>query len=312
MAAKKTKKSAPAKPAKKAAKKPVAKKPAAKKPAAKPAKPAKKVSKPAAKPVAKAVAKPVAKKPEHKPVAKPEPKVVAKPVEKKPIPKVIKEVPVAKKGVTSSKKIPLPSRVIKKDPIVVTHSPESQELIKKTIEPRIAREQAKADAKVEVKREDKPVLPPVEKKMMEKKPMIVKNNAHGEPEEEKRFYNKEELEEFRQIINEKMTEAKEEYKRLVESLQETNEMSADGYNMTEFGSDTIDKEQTEMFLARQKKFMNNLERALVRIENGTYGRCKVTGKLIPKERLRLVPHTESSIEAKQQQYDKPSVSIDEF
>ena len=122
---------------------------------------------------------------------------------------------------------------------------------------------------------------------------------------EKKLYSREELEEFREIIHKKIAEAKEEYTRLVESLKESNENAADGFNMTEFGSDTLDKEQTEMFMARQKKFLSQLERALIRIENGTYGRCKVTGKLISKERLRLVPHTESSMEAKLKQYDGP-------
>lgn len=122
---------------------------------------------------------------------------------------------------------------------------------------------------------------------------------------EKNFYTASELEEFREIINKKIAEAKDEYKYLVDSLKESNENAADGFNMTEFGSDTIDKEQTEMFMARQKKFITQLERALVRIENGTYGICKVTGKLIPKERLRVVPHTESSMEAKLKQYDNP-------
>ena len=124
-------------------------------------------------------------------------------------------------------------------------------------------------------------------------------------EKEKLFYNKSELEEFRTIINGKLAEAREEYKDLVESLKNSADMASDGGNMTEFGSDTSDKEQTEMFMARQRKFIDNLERALVRIENGTYGKCKTTGKLIPKERLRVVPHTESSMEAKLQQKNTP-------
>ena len=123
--------------------------------------------------------------------------------------------------------------------------------------------------------------------------------------EEKKFYTKSELEEFRVIINKKLDEAREEYQRSVRSMKEANDNSADGYNLTEFGSETMDKEQTEMFMARQKKFINNLEKAMARIENGTYGICKVTGKLISKERLRVVPHTESSIDAKRRQYDPP-------
>lgn len=128
-------------------------------------------------------------------------------------------------------------------------------------------------------------------------------------EKEKTFYTRAELEEFRDIINEKLTDARSELKYLEESLKETNENYSDGYNLTDYGSDTLDKEQTEMFLARQKKFIISLEKALVRIENGSYGKCKVTGKLISKERLRIVPHTETSIEAKRQQYDPPSMDL---
>jgi RNA polymerase-binding transcription factor DksA len=120
-------------------------------------------------------------------------------------------------------------------------------------------------------------------------------------EPEKNFYTKAELEEFRQIIQTKLVAARQEYASLVEDLQAANDASADSYNLTEFGADTSDKEQTEMFLARQMKFIDALERALIRIENGTYGRCKVTGKLISKERLRAVPHTELSMEAKMNQ-----------
>jgi DnaK suppressor protein len=121
---------------------------------------------------------------------------------------------------------------------------------------------------------------------------------------EKNFYSRAELEEFKVLINEKLELARQEYKELVESLQDSNLTSADGYNMTDFGSDTLEKEQTEMFMARQMKFIGALERALVRIENGSYGRCKETGKLISKERLRAVPHTELSIEAKRDQAPK--------
>jgi DnaK suppressor protein len=123
--------------------------------------------------------------------------------------------------------------------------------------------------------------------------------------EEKSHYSKAELEEFREIINTKLTESKTELKRLQESLQESNEMGSDSYNMTEFGSDTLDKEQTEMFMAREIKFIRNLEKALIRIENGSYGRCRITGKLIPKNRLKIVPHTMLSLEGKQMLKNDP-------
>lgn len=140
--------------------------------------------------------------------------------------------------------------------------------------------------------------------------MAEENNNKSEGQEkEKTFYTRAELEEFRTIIHEKLADARSELKYLEESLKENNENNADGYNLTDYGSDTLDKEQTEMFLARQKKFIISLDKALVRIENGSYGKCKVTGKLIAKERLRIVPHTETSIEAKRQQYDPPSMEI---
>jgi len=115
---------------------------------------------------------------------------------------------------------------------------------------------------------------------------------------EKTHYSKEELEEFREIISAKLKEARGEYKSLQEALRNSAEMATDAYNMTEFGAELQDKEQTELLMARTLKFVDALERAMIRIENGTYGRCRVTGQLIPKERLRVVPHTETSIEAK--------------
>ncbi len=126
-----------------------------------------------------------------------------------------------------------------------------------------------------------------------------KENASEAVEEVKSHYSKAELEEFRQIILEKVEEARKELKRLQESLQESNEIGSDSYNMTEFGSETLDKEQTEMFMAREAKFIGNLEKALIRIENGSYGRCRITGKLIPAKRLKIVPHTMLSLEGKQ-------------
>lgn len=128
--------------------------------------------------------------------------------------------------------------------------------------------------------------------------------------EEKTHYTAEELEEFKQLILKKLEQARQEYKVLQENLKESTENAADGYNLTEYGTDTQEKEQLELFLMRQAKFIDSLERALIRIENGTYGKCKVTGKLIPKERLRAVPHTEISIEAKLEQKKNPSFPID--
>jgi DnaK suppressor protein len=118
---------------------------------------------------------------------------------------------------------------------------------------------------------------------------------------DKRFYTKQELAEFRLIIEQKLDEAQREYKRLAENLKEFSSSSADSYNFTEFGNESREKEQVEILMARQAKFMDKLEKALIRIENGSYGVCRVTGDLIPKERLRIVPHATTTVQAKMKQ-----------
>ncbi len=120
-------------------------------------------------------------------------------------------------------------------------------------------------------------------------------------ESQKKFYNRVELEEFRNIIESKLVESRAEYKRLAESLKAFSGSSADSFNFTEYGNESREKEQVEILMARQDKFIHNLEKALFRIENGTYGICRITGKLIPKERLRIVPHATTTVEGKMQQ-----------
>ncbi|KAA8485847.1 TraR/DksA family transcriptional regulator [Arcticibacter tournemirensis] len=119
-------------------------------------------------------------------------------------------------------------------------------------------------------------------------------------------YSDAELQEFKEIILEKMRVAKEELGSLAQSLSNPNlngtDDTAGTYKTLEDGSATLEKEQINQLAARQKKFIENLEAALVRIENKTYGVCRETGKLIPKERLRAVPHTTLSMEAKMKQY----------
>jgi RNA polymerase-binding transcription factor DksA len=123
---------------------------------------------------------------------------------------------------------------------------------------------------------------------------------------EKTRYSDVELQEFKEIILEKMRIAKEELGSLTQSLSNPNlngtDDTAGTYKTLEDGSATLEKEQINQLAARQKKFIENLEAALVRIENKTYGICRETGKLIQKERLRAVPHTTLSMEAKLKQY----------
>jgi RNA polymerase-binding transcription factor DksA len=120
--------------------------------------------------------------------------------------------------------------------------------------------------------------------------------------EEKTRYSEEELKEFEVLINEKLDKAKKELNYIKETLSRSNDSGTDNTSgnskLLEDGADTMEKESLSQLAARQQKFINNLENALIRIKNGTYGVCIDTGKLISKERLRAVPHTMHSIEAK--------------
>lgn len=122
---------------------------------------------------------------------------------------------------------------------------------------------------------------------------------------EKTRYSDAELEEFKELILTKLQEAQEDLNLLKGSLSHSDDHGTDdtgrSFNMMEDGSDTLSREEVAQLAARQEKFIANLQNALVRIENKTYGICRVTGKLIQKERLRLVPHATLSIEAKNAQ-----------
>lgn len=119
---------------------------------------------------------------------------------------------------------------------------------------------------------------------------------------EKTRYSDEELAEFKELILQKLDKAKQEYNEMMDVL--TNRAGNDvtdtspTFKALEEGSATQEKEELTAMCARQQKFIVGLQQALVRIENKTYGVCRVTGKLIPKERLRAVPHATLSIEAK--------------
>ncbi len=122
---------------------------------------------------------------------------------------------------------------------------------------------------------------------------------------EKTRYSDEELEEFKTLIQKKLEEAKEDLELLKNSLSHKDDHGTDDtgrtFNMMEDGSETLSREEMAQLAVRQEKFIQNLNHALVRIENKTYGICRESGKLIRKERLRLVPHATLSIEAKNQQ-----------
>ncbi|SHF73174.1 TraR/DksA family transcriptional regulator [Dysgonomonas macrotermitis] len=119
---------------------------------------------------------------------------------------------------------------------------------------------------------------------------------------EKTRYTDEELDEFRDLILQKLDKAKEEYEGLKASITNSdgNDVTdtSPTFKVLEEGAATLSKEEAGRLAQRQMKFIQNLQAALIRIENKTYGICRETGKLIPKERLRAVPHATLSIEAK--------------
>jgi RNA polymerase-binding transcription factor DksA len=118
----------------------------------------------------------------------------------------------------------------------------------------------------------------------------------------KNRYGDAELSEFSEIIGAKLVEAKEDLLILKGSLSHKDDHGTDdtgrSFNMMEDGAETLMREENAQLAARTEKFIKNLENALIRINNKTYGVCRKTGKLISKERLKLVPHATLSIEAK--------------
>ena len=124
-------------------------------------------------------------------------------------------------------------------------------------------------------------------------------------QEERNRYSEDELKEFEAIIDDKLASAREELENIKGSLSRIHDNGTDNtagnMKLLEDGADTLEKESLSQLAARQQKFISQLENAKARIKNGTYGVCIDTGKLISKERLRAVPHTRHSIEAKLKQ-----------
>lgn len=123
-----------------------------------------------------------------------------------------------------------------------------------------------------------------------------------EEKNEKKRYSAEELQEFKEIILEKLNKAKKDYEMYKSALNHNGsndvEDTSPTFKVLEEGATVLSKEEAGRLAQRQAKFIQHLNAALVRIENGTYGVCRETGKLIAKERLKAVPHATLSIEAK--------------
>ncbi len=159
--------------------------------------------------------------------------------------------------------------------------------------------QKKVTKAVEKKVAEKKVKVATKKKVEAKKPAPKKETTP------KNRYSDEELQEFKQIILKKLEEARRDLEVLTEAYSNTGGQditdTSPTFKILEEGSQVLSKEENSQLAMRQAKFIKNLENALVRIENKTYGICRVTGKLISKERLKVVPHATLSMEAKLQQ-----------
>lgn len=147
------------------------------------------------------------------------------------------------------------------------------------------------------------IFPALNQRPIAHKSTIVSTNA-----DDKTRYSDDELKEFENLIKGKLEKARDEFRILKDTLNRNNDAGTDATSggntkVLEDGAETAEKENLSQLAARQLKYITNLENALVRIKNRTYGICTVTGKLIPKERLIAVPHTTQSIEAKMMQQD---------
>lgn len=323
--AKKTapKKAAPAKTAKPAPKKAVAKKPEVKKPVVKKAAPVK-----AAKPVAK---KAVAKKAAPAKVVKSAPKKaapakVAKPAAKKAVvkkatpAKVVKPTP--KKAVAKKPEVKKPA-VKKAAPVKVVAKPAPKKapvkpaapvkaVAAKPVATKAATPKVKAAKPVGIAKKIKKEAQPLKEVKVPKIATTAKKsyNPSYTPMEQRETdvnqeplvrYSEEELQEFKDLIIKKLADAKREVTYLQGIITRKDDMGGDiesRYMTMEDGTVSMEREQLSQMASRQIAYIDNLEKALIRIENKTYGICRVTGKLIDKARLRAVPHATLSIEAK--------------
>ncbi len=300
-----------------------------KKPAPKAAKPAKKAAKPATKKV------PVPKKAEP---VKPTAKKVAKPAPKVPSKKAAAPAPAKS---VAAKSAPLKAPV---KPVATAHKEEKHPVKASPAPAAAAKKPAEVkplppkNIEVPVEPEAKPIPKPAEVKKAAKpqepkkpaKPVVMpKINATTSRKYEPEFtksvldqpatentgptmrYSDSELVEFRELIARKLEAAKKELSYLHGLITRKDEMSGDEtdnrYMTMEDGSLSMEREQLSQMASRQIDFIDKLEKALIRIENKTYGICRVTGKLIDKARLRAVPHATLSIEAKMGMSRNPNI-----
>jgi len=212
--------------------------------------------------------------------AKPAKKAVSKPVKKAEAKAVVKQTPVT-------------------SPVKTRRSRGGRRPAER--EPRPTQQPARPSA-------NSPSLQLTIQPVVNQRPVAHKPANPNPQDENKTRYSPEELREFEVLINEKLAKAREEFKLLKDTLNRNNDEGTDSTSggntkVLEDGAETAEKENLSQQAARQQKYIQNLENALIRIKNGTYGICSVTGKLISRDRLIAVPHTTQSIEAKMMQKD---------
>jgi RNA polymerase-binding transcription factor DksA len=246
-------------------------------------------------------------------------KAAKKTKKSKPVAKARKAAPAKTKKAVAKKSKPAPKKATPK--AAVSKAAPKKVIVKKVV--------AKVAAKKATPAPKKAPQPPIKEapniqassaakiaataqlnffQMPNQRPMAHKPAKPSSTSQDKTRYTDEELKEFQVLINRKLEKAREEYKILKETLNRNNDEGTDATSggntkVLEDGAETAEKENLSQLAARQQKYITNLENALVRIKNGTYGICSVTGKLISKERLIAVPHTTQSIEAKLMQQD---------
>jgi RNA polymerase-binding transcription factor DksA len=235
-------------------------------------------------------------------------KVVAKRVVKKVVAKKSSKNVVAKKLAKSvAKKAAKP--VAKKTAPKAPAKPLAKKKVKAPVKSVAAPVPAPKKTVSSVKSTERAPLPSVAFfPPLTQRPIAHKPAHKSTVSDDKTRYSDTELKEFEALIYEKLEKARNEYKILKETLNRNNDEGTDATSggntkVLEDGAETAEKENLSQLAARQQKYITNLENALVRIKNGTYGICSVTGKLIPKERLIAVPHTTQSIEAKMMKKD---------
>lgn len=260
-------------------------------PSKKVAAPAKKATKPAAKAPAKKVAAPAKKA--TKPAAKAPAKKAA------PAKKVVAKVP-AKKVAAPAKKAATPAKKVVEKKVVVKVKPVEKKVAKKETRAKEEKKTTKA-----AKPAAKVVVPKLSTKSAVKYRPDFTKSVLDTPEIEKAKsvirYSDSDLVEFKEIILRKLDAAKKELaylQGLITRRDEGGDMDEGRYMTMEDGSVSMEREQLSQLASRQIQFIDHLEKALMRVENKTYGICRVTGILIDKARLRAVPHATLSMEAK--------------